>query len=87
MEPYRYQQKDDQDRTKVARDSKPPAGEIKTISGGLIVTLQTLKGPKYEKNISIVPEDFSFLTIQSKKSYQVLTSRIIIIIPLNIPPK
>ena len=31
--PYRYQQKDDQDRTPKVRDSKPPTREIKTISG------------------------------------------------------
>ena len=32
---HRYQWKDDQDRTPEAGDSKPPTGEIKTISGGL----------------------------------------------------
>ena len=44
-EPHRYQQKDNQDRNQGARDSKPPAGEIKTISGGLTIgrTLKSLK--------------------------------------------
>ena len=53
------------------------------------VTPQIQNGPKHEKDISKVPVDFSFLTIQSKKkkSYQVPTLRIIIIIPLNILPK
>ena len=31
-EPHRYQRKDDQDRTPEVRDSKPLAGEIKTMS-------------------------------------------------------
>ena len=45
MEPYRYQRKDYQDRTPKVGDSKPPVGEIKTISGGLMVsgTLKSLK--------------------------------------------
>ena len=42
MEPYKYQQKDDQDRTLEVRDSKPPAREIKTILGGLTM-LKSLK--------------------------------------------
>ena len=36
-EPYRYQRKNDKDRNQEAEDSKPPTGEIKTISGGLTV--------------------------------------------------
>ena len=45
MEPYRYQQKEDQDRNQGAGDSKPPAGKIKTILGGLTAggTLKSLK--------------------------------------------
>ena len=45
MEPHRYQRKDDQDRNQGAGDSKPPVGEIKTISGGLTAggTLKSLK--------------------------------------------
>ena len=45
MEPHRYQRRDDQDRTLEIGDTKPPAGEIKTISGGLTVggTLKSLK--------------------------------------------
>ena len=35
--PYRYQLKDDDDRTSEVRDSKPLAREIKTILGGLTV--------------------------------------------------
>ena len=43
--PHIYQWKDDQDRTPEVGDSKPPAGEIKTISRGLIaeVMLKSLK--------------------------------------------
>ena len=37
MEPHRYQRKDNQDRTPEVRDSKPLAGEIKMILGGLMV--------------------------------------------------
>ena len=37
MEPYRYQRKDNQERTPEVRDSKPLAGEIKMILGGLMV--------------------------------------------------
>ena len=33
--PHRYQRKDDLDRTPEVGDSKSPAGEIKTIFGGL----------------------------------------------------
>ena len=53
------------------------------------VTSQNQNGPKHEKDISKVPIDFSFLTIQSNpnKLYQVSTSRIIIINPLNVLPK
>jgi len=36
MEPHRYQQRDDQDKTLEIGDTKPLAGEIKTISGGLV---------------------------------------------------
>ena len=36
MGPYRYQRKDNKDRDREVRDSKPLAGEIKTISGGLM---------------------------------------------------
>ena len=44
-EAHKYQQKDNQDKTQGAGDSKPHAGEIKMISGGLIAgeTLQSLK--------------------------------------------
>ena len=52
-EPYRYQQKNDKDRNQEAEDSKPPAGEIKTISGGLTAggTLKSLKmAHEREKN-------------------------------------
>ena len=44
-EPYRYQRKDDQDKTPEVRDNKPPAGEIKMISGGLTIgeMLKSLK--------------------------------------------
>ena len=51
------------------------------------VTPQTPKGLKHEKDISSTCRFFfflSFLTIQSTKLYQILISRIIIIIPLNI---
>ena len=43
--PYRYQQKDDQDRTQEIGDIKPPTREIKTISGGITIggTLKSLK--------------------------------------------
>ena len=52
------------------------------------VTPQTRKGPKREKDISKVPVDFvPFDNSIQIKSYQVPTSRIIIIIPLNILPK
>jgi len=45
MEPHKYQQKDDQDRTPEVGDSKPHTGEIKTIWGELAVggTLKSLK--------------------------------------------
>ena len=45
MEPYRYQPKDDQDRTSEMGDTKPPTGEIKLILGGLTTggTLKSLK--------------------------------------------
>ena len=45
MKPHRYQRKDDEDRTLEVRDSKPLAGEIKTILGGLTVggKLKSLK--------------------------------------------
>ena len=45
IEPYRYQRKDDQDKTPEVRDNKPPAGEIKMISGGLTIggMLKSLK--------------------------------------------
>jgi len=51
-EPYRYQWKDDQDRTPEVRDIKPSAGEIKTISGGLTAgeTLKSLKKNTRERN-------------------------------------
>ena len=44
-EPYKYQGKNDQDRTPEIRDSKPPVGEIKTITRGLMAdgTLKSLK--------------------------------------------
>ena len=44
-EPQRYQRKDDQDRTSKVGDSKSLAGEIKTISRGLMAsgTLKSLK--------------------------------------------
>ena len=45
IEPHRYQRKDNQDRNQRARDSKPPIGEIKTISGGL-TTSEILKSLK-----------------------------------------
>ena len=53
MEPYRYQRKDDKDRNQEAGDSKPLAGEIKTISRGLTAggTLKSLKmAHEREKN-------------------------------------
>ena len=45
MEPYRYQRKDDQEKTPEVRDSKSLAGEIKAISRGLTAgkTLKSLK--------------------------------------------
>ena len=45
VEPHRYQRKDDPNRTLEIGDTKPPAGEIKTTLGGLIVggTLKSLK--------------------------------------------
>ena len=54
-EPYRYQRKDDQDRTLVARDSKPPTGEIKTISRGLTASgmLKSLKKAKGRETNSV----------------------------------
>ena len=55
---------------------------------GDFVTLQTQKSPKHEKNISKIPVDFvHFDNLIQVKSYQVPTSRIIIIIPLNILQK
>ena len=53
--PQRYQRKDDQDRTPKVKDSKPPAGEIKTISGGLMAsgTLKSLKKAQGRKINSI----------------------------------
>ena len=55
MEPHRYQQKDDKDRDQEAGDSKPPAREIKTISGGLTIggILKSLK-KAHEKEINSV---------------------------------
>ena len=43
--PYKYQQKDDQDKTPKIRDIKPPTREIKMISGGITIggTLKSLK--------------------------------------------
>ena len=54
-EPYRYQRKDDKDRNREAGDSKPLAGEIKTISGGLTAggTLRSLK-KAHEREINSV---------------------------------
>ena len=54
-EPHKYQRKDDQDRTQGAGDSKPAAGEIKTISEGLTAgkTLKSLK-KAYGKEINNV---------------------------------
>ena len=45
VEPCRYQWKDNQERTPQLRDIKPPAGEIKMISGGLTAgrTLKSMK--------------------------------------------
>ena len=45
MDPYRYQWKEDQDRTQEIKDTNPPTGEIKTISGGITAggTLKSLK--------------------------------------------
>jgi len=47
MKPYRYQRKDDRDRTPEVGDSKPPTGEIKMILGRLMAskTLKSLKKP------------------------------------------
>ena len=55
IEPYRYQQKDDKDKDREAGHSKPPAGEIKTISGGLMIggTLKSLK-KSHEREINNV---------------------------------
>ena len=55
MEPHRYQRKDDQDQTPKVRDSKPLAGEIKTILGGLKAgeTLKSLK-KAYKRDINSV---------------------------------
>ena len=53
----------------------------------LAILPQTQKGPKHEKNISRVPIDFFFWQFNPKNSYQVLTSKIIIIIPLKKLPK
>ena len=46
--PYKYQRKDDQDRTLEMSDTKPPIGEIKTILGGITAcgTLKSLKKAK-----------------------------------------
>jgi len=54
-EPYRYQRKDDKDRNQEAEDSKPPVGEIKTISEGLTVggTLKSLK-KAHEREINSI---------------------------------
>ena len=54
-EPHRYQWKDDQDRTLEVGDSKRPAGEIKTISGGLTAgrMLKSLK-KTHEREINSV---------------------------------
>ena len=42
--PFKYQRKDNQDITSEIGDTKPPAGEIKTISGGIAGgTLKSLK--------------------------------------------
>ena len=58
-EPYRYQRKDDQDRTLEVRDSKSLAGEIKAISRGLMVgkTLKSLKKAQRReiKNVHLWP--------------------------------
>ena len=53
--PYRYQQKDDKDKDQEVGESKPPAGEIKMISGGLTAggTLKSLK-KAHEKEINSV---------------------------------
>ena len=54
----------------------------------LFIMPQTRKSLKHEKKISKVPIDFVHFSNSIKiKSYQVPTSRIIIIIPLNILPK
>ena len=53
MEPYIYQRMDNKDRDQGVEDSKPLAGEIKTISRGLTVggTLKSLKmAHEREKN-------------------------------------
>ena len=54
-EPYRYQQKDDKEKNRESGNSKPPAGEIKTISGGLMIgeTLKSLK-KAHEREINNV---------------------------------
>ena len=54
-EPHRYQWKDDQDRTLEVGDSKRPAGEIKTISGGLTAggTLKSLRKEQGRETNSI----------------------------------
>ena len=55
MEPYKYQRKDDKDKDREAKDSKPPAGEIKMILGGLTAggTLKSLK-KTHEREINSV---------------------------------
>ena len=58
-EPYKYQWKDDQDRTLEVRDSKSLAGEIKAISRGLMAseTLKSLKKAQRReiKNVHLRP--------------------------------
>ena len=58
-EPYKYQRKDDQDRTLEVRDSKSLAGEIKAISRGLMAseTLKSLKKAQRReiKNVHLRP--------------------------------
>ena len=51
------------------------------------VTPRTQKGPKHEKHLKGICKFFPFEQFNSNKSYQVPTSRIIIIIPLNLLPK
>ena len=58
-EPYKYQWKDDQDRTLEVRDSKSLGGEIKAISRGLMAseTLKSLKKAQRReiKNVHLRP--------------------------------